>query len=103
MAASRSAAKNIGTGARRRITSALHKSAFVGPVVVVMAGAQTEDKLMKSLRESNVPDIVGVAEVANILKVSRRRVRSGIGPRSRATLSDGHAARAGRRRVLLAP
>ncbi len=79
--------------ARRLFTSALHKSAFVGPVVIVMAGAQTEDKLMKSLRESNVPDIVGVAEVATILKVSRQRVselaRSRTFPRPVTMLAAG--------------
>ena len=79
--------------ARRLFTSALRKSGFVGPVVIVMAGAQTEDKLIKSLRESNVPDIVGVAEVANILSVSRQRVselaRSGRFPHPVTTLAAG--------------
>ncbi len=76
------------------VTSALKKAGIKAPgSSIVDAEAQTLSDLDKSLQEPNVPDLVGVAEVAKILGVKKQRasqlVRVRSFPKPVARLASG--------------
>ncbi|MCZ6550322.1 MAG: hypothetical protein ACE10F_05020 [Candidatus Methylomirabilales bacterium] len=56
------------------ISSALKEAGIKAPEASIVGfEAQTLSDLDRSLQESNVPDVVGVAELAKLLKVSKQR------------------------------
>lgn len=79
--------------ARRVVTAALRKLRFKEPIILRRAEAQTMEELDHELQQSNIPDLVGVSEVALMLGVSKQRVselaRSRTLPPPLATLAAG--------------
>lgn len=61
------------TKALRVFAAALKRIRFPDPLRVVSAEVETVEELDRRLQESNVPELVGVAEVAGILGVTKQR------------------------------
>lgn len=81
------------TKAKRVVRWALKKVGFRRAGHIVRIEVETMEDLDRRLQESNVPDLVGVAEIAQILKVSRQRAselaKSAGFPHPVATLAAG--------------
>lgn len=81
------------TRAKRVLRGALHEVGFRRAGNIVRIEVETMGDLDRRLHESNVPALVGVAEVAQILKVSKQRAselaRSADFPHPVAKLASG--------------
>ena len=79
--------------ARRIFGSALRKARFPGEPTIIAAEVETVEDLDRRLQDSNVPPLVGIAEVADVLGVSKQRAselsRQPSFPRPLAALAAG--------------
>ncbi len=60
--------------ARGALLTALRRVGFPGSPEITRIQVENVEQLERRLRESNVPELAGVAEVSKILKVSKQRV-----------------------------
>ena len=81
------------TKAHRILNAALRKAGFTAESNVIAVEVESVEEMDRRLQESNVPSLVGIAEVAGALGVSKQRAselsRQSSFPRPLATLAAG--------------
>lgn len=81
------------TKAHRILGAALRKAGFTAESNVIAVEVESVEEMDRRLQESNVPSLVGIAEVAGTLGVSKQRAselsRQSSFPRPLATLAAG--------------
>jgi hypothetical protein len=81
------------TKAHRILSAALRKAGYTGEPNIIAVEVEAVDEMDRRLQESNVPSLVGIAEIARTLGVSKQRAselsRQSSFPRPLATLAAG--------------
>jgi hypothetical protein len=79
--------------AHRILSAALRKAGYTGESNIIAVEVETVEEMDRRLQESNVPSLVGIAEVAGALRVSKQRAselsRQSSFPRPLAVLAAG--------------
>jgi hypothetical protein len=79
--------------AHRILNAALRKAGYTGEPSIIAVEVEAVEEMDRRLQESNIPSLVGIAEVAGTLGVSKQRAselsRQSSFPRPLATLAAG--------------